>query len=106
MKKNLTILVVLIGMTVQLHAQLEPEAGNWKTWFIVSGQAVRPAAPSTYKQEIAQVISIQKNLDSASMQQIIFWNAGAPGYRWRRSLANCGCMIRHIQEPWPICWLA
>ncbi|MGZ8524436.1 MAG: phosphatase PAP2 family protein, partial [Chitinophagaceae bacterium] len=84
MKKIFPILLPILLMTVQVPAQLEPLAGTWKTWFIESGKAYRLTAPSSsYKEEIAQVISKQQQLDSATMQQIFYWNAGAPGYRWQ-----------------------
>ena len=81
MEKSLLILVLLCMCTCT-HAQVEPAAGNWKTWFIASGREYRLPSPSPYKNEIAQVLSMQQNLDSAGWQQILYWNAGAPGYHW------------------------
>ena len=81
MKKLLLIAVILL-FTGRLLAQTEPSAGSWKTWFITSGKDYRLPPPSSYKDEIAQVISTQKNLDSTGLAQIHYWNAGAPGYRW------------------------
>jgi membrane-associated phospholipid phosphatase len=82
MKKILPILIAVLFMAAQLQAQLEPTAGTWKTWFITSGKEYRLPPPPSYKMEIAQVVSLQQNLDSAGLQQILFWNTGAPGYRW------------------------
>jgi hypothetical protein len=82
MKKILLLLATLLYTAVHLHAQIEPNAGNWKTWFIKSAQDYRLPAPPSYKNEIEEIVSMQKNLDSAACQQIIYWNAGAPGYRW------------------------
>lgn len=86
MKKILTIFATLLLLAVQLQAQVEPAAGTWKTWFITSGKDYRLAAPSSYKNEIADVLARQKNLDATTKQQIIFWNAGAPGYRWQEMM--------------------
>ncbi len=83
MKKSLPILLAVLFTATQLQAQLEPDAGNWKSWFIKSGKAWRLPAPSPYKEEIAQVLSRQQDLDSAGWQEILYWNAGAPGYRWQ-----------------------
>jgi hypothetical protein len=83
MKKSQLLIALTLLITVQVAAQVEPGAGNWKTWFITSGKEYRLGTPSSYKNEIAEVISRQKDLDSASSQQIQFWNAGAPGYRWQ-----------------------
>jgi membrane-associated phospholipid phosphatase len=73
-------------MVIQLQAQVEPEAGNWKTWFITSGKDHRLPAPSSYKNEISVVLARQKNLDPKTNQQIAFWNAGSPGYRWQEMM--------------------
>ena len=83
MKKNLSLFVVILLIVARLQAQVEPTAGAWKTWFITSGKDYRLPTPSSYKDEIAQVISVQKNSDPAIRQQIIYWNAGAPNYRWQ-----------------------
>src|SRR5687767_9583390 len=83
MSKFLTIYVALLLMAGQLNAQPEEAARNWKTWFIKSGRDHRLSPPSAYRDEIAEVISIQQKLDSAGMQQVLYWNAGAPGYRWQ-----------------------
>lgn len=83
---GLFILPVIFFTTSQIQAQAEPSAANWKTWFITSGKDYRLPAPSSYKNEIAQVIAIQQNSDAATRQQIIFWNAGAPNYRWQEMM--------------------
>jgi len=85
MKRN-SILSIVLLMVVQLQAQVEPEAGNWKTWFITSGKDYRLPAPSSYKNEIPEVLARQKNLDPKTKQQIVFWNAGSPGYRWQEMM--------------------
>lgn len=88
MQKNSTILIAVLLMTAHLQAQVEPAAGNWKTWFITSGKEYRLPPPSSYKGEIAQVLTRQQQLDSAGRQQIVFWNAGAPGYRWQDMMSK------------------
>lgn len=60
MKKNLSILVIFLILGVQLNAQVEPNAGSWKTWFISSGKEYRLPAPASYKNEVAAVIEKQK----------------------------------------------
>lgn len=74
--------MLLLAITVHATAQVEPGAGNWKPWFIASGRAYRLPPPPADKAELAQVLSAQHNVDSVGMQKILFWNAGAPGYRW------------------------
>ncbi|HEU4861429.1 MAG TPA: vanadium-dependent haloperoxidase [Chitinophagaceae bacterium] len=84
--KKYSIIIVVFLIVAQLQAQVEPEAGTWKTWFITSGKDYRLPAPSSYKNEIAEVLEKQKNSDATTKQQIIFWNAGAPGYRWQEMM--------------------
>lgn len=88
MKKILCVFVAVLSITARSQAQVEPEAGTWKTWFIASGKEYRLPPPSPYKDEIAKVLSIQQNLDSAGWQQILYWNTGAPGYRWQDMLSK------------------
>jgi membrane-associated phospholipid phosphatase len=88
MKKSLALLAAIIIMASQIQAQVEPGAGNWKPWFIKSGKAWRLPPPPSSKVEIAQVISRQQKLDSATWQQIIFWNSGSPGYRWQTMIGK------------------
>jgi len=77
---------MILFMVFQLQAQVEPQAGNWKTWFITSGKDYRLPAPSSYKNEIPEVLARQRNLDTKTNQQIIFWNAGSPGYHWQEMM--------------------
>lgn len=88
MQKCLIFLIAIVCMAIQMQAHVEPAAGNWKTWFIPSGKDYRLSPPSSYKEEIAQVLVRQQNLDSAGMQQILYWNAGAPGYRWQDMMSK------------------
>ncbi|HYV95401.1 MAG TPA: hypothetical protein VE978_26745 [Chitinophagales bacterium] len=88
MKKNLVILIIVLLRVPDLQAQVEPTAGNWKTWFITSGKDYRLPSPPSYKKEIAEVISRQQQIDSAGWQQILYWNSGAPGYRWQTMIYN------------------
>jgi membrane-associated phospholipid phosphatase len=83
MKKQSTLIILLLLATTSLLAQLEPTAGNWKTWFISSGKDYRLPQPASYKAEIAAVASAQKQLNNYDLQQIQFWNAGSPGFRWQ-----------------------
>ena len=84
--KKYSIIITVLFIVVQLKAQVEPAAGNWKTWFITSGKDYRLPTPTPYKNEIAEVIARQKNIDAKTKQQINFWNAGSPGYRWQEMM--------------------
>ena len=88
MQRKLPMLAALFLLAAQLYAQVEPTAGAWKTWFIPSGQTYRLPAPSINKEEIAQVLAQQQKLDAAGRQQIMHWNAGAPGYHWQHLMGK------------------
>ena len=79
-------MLVTVLATSQMKAQVEPNAGTWKTWFITSGKDHRLPAPASTKNEIAEVLAKQKKMDAAAMQQVIYWNAGSPGYRWQEMM--------------------
>jgi membrane-associated phospholipid phosphatase len=86
MKKKLSILTAFILFASLLHAQEGPAAGGWKTWFINSGKEYRLPPPLSAKQEIAMVLKVQQEMDTAALQQVLFWNAGSPGFRWEEMI--------------------
>lgn len=88
MKKNLFSVLLVLIVSTNLFAQIEPNAGSWKTWFIASVKDYRLPAPGSYKNEVAEVIDAQKNIDDEMMQKIVYWNAGSPAYRWHNLVAN------------------
>jgi membrane-associated phospholipid phosphatase len=72
-------------MATALSAQVEPNAGQWKTWVIPSGATYRlPAPPDAAgtAQEIQWLKLSAANRTAATLTQIRYWDAGAPGYRW------------------------
>ncbi len=65
--------------------QIEPSAGNWKTWLLGSGSQMRlPAPPSdaTTKDEIARLQTMAGQRDAKALDRVAYWDSGAPGYRW------------------------
>ena len=86
--KKIVIAVAAVFAHMLVNAQTETDAGNWKPWFITSGKEYRLPAPLSFEKEIDKVISVQKNMDSVTRKQIVYWNAGAPGYRWQQLMNN------------------
>ncbi len=85
MKSRLSVIVFCWLVAAQSMAQTEPGAGAWKTWVIPSGAAYRLPPPPTGKAgraEVQTLLRLAQQRDSAALQQIKFWDAGAPGYRW------------------------
>ncbi|HEX4950080.1 MAG TPA: phosphatase PAP2 family protein [Blastocatellia bacterium] len=64
---------------------IEPKAGSWKTWVISSGRDYRVEPPPNRAQtrgELHQLAHLTRHHDDATKQQIAYWDAGAPTYRW------------------------
>jgi membrane-associated phospholipid phosphatase len=62
--------------------QLEPAAGGWRTWFLMSGADLRPPPPPNSEGELSQVRGALGAVDALMLDRIAFWDAGAPPYRW------------------------
>ena len=65
--------------------QIEPNAGTWRTWVISSGEDYRvppPPNPAETQAELRSLDELISQNDAQIKQQIAFWDAGAPGYRW------------------------
>src|SRR5665811_615521 len=64
---------------------IEPTAGTWKTWLLKSGDQFRPDPPpddAATRAELDELMTLADDRDSAAIDSIVFWNAGAPAYRW------------------------
>ena len=84
MQKFMWLTVGLL-LACDLPAQLEPNAGHWKTWVIPSGSALRLPAPPDAEGTAAEIQWVKDclaNRSQAVLTQIHYWDAGAPGYRW------------------------
>ena len=77
--------IASLALAWNLSAQVESTAGRWKTWVIPSAGTFILAPPpdaAATASEIIQIKALIANRDSAALEQIHFWDAGAPGYRW------------------------
>src|SRR5579864_1392366 len=66
-------------------AQVEPQAGNWKTWVLTSGSQLRLPAPpdnAATRAEIGELKALATQRDTATQEKIAYWDTAAPGYRW------------------------
>ena len=64
---------------------IEPQAGAWHTWVLSSGNQFRPAPPAGAAEtqaELEQLRALVNQRDAAALDQISFWDTGAPSYRW------------------------
>jgi membrane-associated phospholipid phosphatase len=88
--KLLTLLMVvtllLTGCVAPMGSpRVEPEAGSWQTWVVTDLAAVRPPAPpdqAATQQELAELAALAAQRDAQALDQIAYWDAGAPNYRW------------------------
>ncbi len=70
-----------------LVAQVEPNAGNWQTWVLSSGNQMRLSAPPGGADTAAELQSLKQimaNADDAAKAQVTYWDAGSPAYRWMK----------------------
>ncbi len=88
-KRVLLTLVSFLSLVLPVHAQsngpIEPNAGNWKPWIISSGKDFRvppPPGAAETRHELKALAELVTHNDAAIQQQIEFWDAGAPSYRW------------------------
>jgi membrane-associated phospholipid phosphatase len=100
MRCRLTTTLILPVLVASAFAQVEPGAGQWSTWVIPTVQRLRPAAPPDPNAtgELASLHNIMANADGAALNQVTYWNAGSPGYRWIQ-LTMSELLVRNIGGP-------
>jgi membrane-associated phospholipid phosphatase len=79
-------LLLTLVIASDLSAQaVEPLAGTWKTWVISSGKDYRvpaPPGPAETSTELQAMSDLIRFNDARTKEQITFWDAGSPAYRW------------------------
>lgn len=85
---NKLLIAVLAALFICPCGHCQTPPANWKPWFISSVKAYRLPPPPSLKGEVEEVLTRQQALDSAGWQAILYWNAGAPGYRWQDLMAG------------------
>lgn len=79
------IVIVSADLAFAQSSQIEPNAGNWKTWVITSGKDFRVSPPPDEMATAAELVLLRDILaknDPQAADKIKFWDAGSPGYRW------------------------
>lgn len=78
--------ILLAGcIPIAAASPIEPKAGSWQTWVVTDVATVRPPAPpdqAATQAELKEVQAAVAGRDEAALQQIAYWDAGAPNYRW------------------------
>lgn len=79
--------IVAISQTNVSRHSVNYEAAGWKTWLLDNPQQITITAPPSAAQTKAELQSIKQGiakLDQKKMEQIKYWNAGSPAYRWNQ----------------------
>lgn len=98
MKALLLSVVLGLLLFIRAYAQLEPGAGDWKTWVIPAGEAYRLLPPPDTKATATELNELlQRQRDASAIQLITYWNAGAPGYRWQGTVEK---LYNHFPPAW------
>jgi hypothetical protein len=97
------IAISLLTAIVAAHAgaQIEPNAGNWKTWVITSGREFRAAPPPNDPTEIGQLKTLANKRDAAAKDVIAYWDVGSPSYRWQ-DIALAEILRNNLPWQWAI----
>ena len=82
-----TVISIIAAAQVNSPQSANYEAANWKTWLLDNPQQITIVAPPTAAQSKAELQSVKQRiakLDEKKSEQIKYWDAGAPSYRWNQ----------------------
>src|SRR5690349_16809189 len=89
---GIALVLIVAGIAATANADppddripVEPGAGQWTTWVISSGKDCRvppPPGAAATRAELRTMANLIRQNDAQVQQQITFWDAGAPAYRW------------------------
>ncbi|MBY0507823.1 MAG: phosphatase PAP2 family protein [Bryobacteraceae bacterium] len=78
-------ILLLAALAAAAFGQSSPNAGNWKTWILPDAKAIAvpppPDAAATLR-ELAGLKGFTAADDPRIGEQIKYWDAGPPAYRW------------------------
>ena len=99
--------IVAMAQTNVLRQSANYEAANWKTWILDNPQQIM-VAPPTAAQSKAELQSIKQGmarLDEKKMEQIKYWDAGAPAYRWNQIALGLTDQMPEVLLRMPPSWM-
>jgi len=100
--------IVATAQTAVSRQSANYEAANWKTWLLDNPQQITLAAPPTAAQSKTELQSVKQDmakLDEKKMEQIKYWNAGAPAYRWNQIILGLVDLKPEVQLRMPASWM-
>ena len=88
--RKLLVTAILFLITSRLLSQSTSEAANWKPYIVKPAEVSITHAPGKEQtqKEIGAVKARLAKTDAKTLQQIKFWDAGAPAYRWNEMVAQ------------------
>jgi len=100
--------VVAIAQMNSSHQAINYEAANWKTWLLDNPQQIMIAASPTAAQTKAELQFIKPGmakLDEKKFEEIKYWNAGAPSYRWNQIVSGLISQKQEVLLRMPAAWM-
>jgi membrane-associated phospholipid phosphatase len=95
MKENVMRLACAFAVSagLPLLAQVEPNAGTWKTWVLTSAREILTAPPPSQAEATGELAWLKSYLaqsrqSAEAMKQMRIWTAGPPSYRWVERMLN------------------
>src|SRR5262245_42177069 len=77
---------------------VEPRAGVWKIWVRASGSELRLPPPpdrAATQAELTELKRLAAQRNTAALESMWYWNAGAPSYRWNEILTDTAVAQNH-----------
>ncbi|HLF46301.1 MAG TPA: phosphatase PAP2 family protein [Chitinophagaceae bacterium] len=112
---SMLITLTALDTTAQLHqsanmttGQAGYEAANWNTWLLDNPAQIIVAAPPTVAQSKVEIQLIKQQMikmDEKKLAEIIYWNAGAPSYRWNQIAPDLINQKPEIMLRIPTAWM-
>ena len=87
--------------TEPVNGQLEPGAGEWRTWAISGGGAIAVPAPPDAGASAQEIRDLKPRLahDTGGADRVAYWDRAWPGYRWQEI-----ALEESQKDPKPFLW--
>lgn len=113
MKQLLSLIIALTSLVAgaQTSVPVKPvsyEAANWKTWLLDNPKQIIIAAPPAAAKSKAELQTIRKelaSLDAKKIEQVKYWDAGAPSYRWNQIVLGLMDQKPEVMLRLPASWM-
>jgi membrane-associated phospholipid phosphatase len=97
-----------MAQTSVKHSLANYEAAAWNTKLLDNPQQITVTAPPTAAQSKAELKTIRQamsSLNEKGLEQIKYWDAGAPAYRWNQILPGFIAQKQEVQLRMPGSWM-